>query len=62
MKRLIKSPWFAAGLGIVAFVVTLLVMLDPAKLLDVEALKRRLAEMNRAEANATGAGARRGLR
>jgi len=53
MKRLIKSPWFAAGLGIVAFVVTLLVMLDPAKLLDVEALKRRLAEINQAEANAT---------
>jgi len=58
MKRLIKSPWFAAILGIVAFVVTLLVMLDPAKLLDVEALKRQLAEMNRAEANATGAGPR----
>jgi len=58
MKRLIKSPWFAAVLGIVAFVVTLLVMLDPAKLLDVEALKRRLAEMNRAEANATGASPR----
>ncbi len=55
MKRLIKSPWFAAVLGIVAFVVTLLVMLDPAKLLDVEALKRRLAEMNQAEANATDA-------
>ncbi len=53
MKRLIKSPWFAAVLGIVAFVVTLLVMLDPAKLLDVEALKRRLAEINQAEANAT---------
>ncbi len=58
MKRLIKSPWFAAVLGIVAFVVTLLVMLDPAKLLDVEALKRRLAEMNRADANATEAGPR----
>ena len=58
MKRLSKSPWFAAILGIVAFVVTLLVMLYPAKLLDVEALKRQLAEMNRAAANATGAGPR----
>ena len=41
-----------------AFVVTLLVVLDPAKLLDVEELKRRLAEMNQADANATGAGPR----
>ena len=58
MKRLIKSPWFATILGIAAFVVTLLVVLDPAKLLDVEALKRRLAEMNQAEVNATEEGPR----
>ena len=58
MKRFIKSPWFASILGIMAFVVTLLVVLDPSKLLDVEELKRRLAEMNQADANATGAGPR----
>ena len=30
MMRLLKSPWFAAGMGMVAFMVTMLLVFKPA--------------------------------
>lgn len=54
MMRLLKSPWFAAVMGLVAFVVTMLLIFKPA--IDSDLLQKLAEAAARGDANATGPG------
>ena len=54
MMRLIKSPWFAAVMGMVAFMVTMLLVFKPA--IDSDLLQKLAEAASRGDANATGPG------
>ena len=54
MMRILKSPWFASVMGLVAFVVTMMLVFKPT--LDPDLLQKLAEAASRGDDNATGPG------